>query len=54
MRRYMVTVRTIEGTKVESFTDYRDAVEYANKMKRKVDGVITVKDNMTNKVYPIG
>ena len=54
MRRYMVTVRTIEGTKVESFTDYRDAVEYANKMKRKADGVITIKDNMTNKVYPIG
>ena len=53
MRRYMVTVRTIEGTKVESFTDYRDVVEYANKKRKTTDGVIVIKDNANGKQYVV-
>ncbi len=53
MRRYMVTVRTTEGTKVESYNDYNDAMEVAKGMAKVTDGVVTIKDNMNDKMYVV-
>lgn len=49
----MVKVRTIEGSKIEHFTYYNDALKTAKKMVKLYDGVVTIQDNLKGKVYVI-
>ena len=45
-RRYMITVRTIDGTITNSYNDYDEAIKEAKKEAKTTNGLVILKDNM--------